>query len=152
MIVWEINCMSSWRSWLSFNHFSSNTHMQCVHLKHKECILNTRSVSNESQIDSEKLRENQRKSDQVQGVNIIKKSTSFEEPSPKNAMWVRSIFFSRKSFELIYSKSREWKMCVGDPNPFKDRSSEEITLFLSVDEILETDLSREQRFGTFGRG
>jgi hypothetical protein len=70
----------------------------------------------------------------------------------KNARWARSIFFARKAFELSYSKSRECKVCVGDRNPFKDRSSEEIRLFTSVDEIQETDLSGEQRFGTFERG
>jgi hypothetical protein len=32
-------------------------------------------------------------------------------------------------------------VCVGDRNPFKDRSSEEITLFMSVDEVPEVDSS-----------
>jgi hypothetical protein len=115
------------------------------------CISNTRSASIESRIDSEKFRENQRNSYQVQGVHSVKKPTSFKEPAQKNARWARSILFSRKSFELSYSKSRECKVCMGDRNPFKDRSSEEITLFTSVDEIPEMDLSGEQRFGTFER-
>jgi hypothetical protein len=40
-------------------------------------------------------------------------------------------------------------VCVGYQNPFKDRISEEITLFMSVEEIPEADSSREQRLGTF---
>jgi hypothetical protein len=109
-------------------------------------------VSNESQIDSEKFIENKRNSNQVQGVHSVKKPTIFEEPTQKNARWERSIFFSRKSFELSYSKSLECKVCMGDQNPFKDRSSEDITLFTSVDDIPEMDSSGEQRFGTFERG
>jgi hypothetical protein len=82
-------------------------------------------------------------------VHSVKKPTSFEEPAQRNARWARSIFFPRKSFELSYSKSRERKVCVGDRNPVKDRSSEEIALFTSVDEIPETDSSGEQRVETF---
>jgi hypothetical protein len=41
---------------------------------------------------------------------------------------------------------------MGDRNPFKDRISEEITLFTSVDEIPKMDSLGEQRFGTFERG
>jgi hypothetical protein len=102
------------------------------------CISNARSASTESQIDSEKFRENKGNSDQVQGVHNIKKPTSFEEPAQRMPGG-REEFFSRKSFELSYSKSRECKVCMGDRNPFKDRSSEEITLFTSVDEIPESD-------------
>jgi hypothetical protein len=36
-------------------------------------------------------------------------------------------------------KSRECKVCVGGQNPFKDRRSEELTLFTSVDEVPEVD-------------
>jgi hypothetical protein len=43
-------------------------------------------------------------------------------------------------------------VCMGDRNPIKDRISEEITLFKSVDDIPETDSSREQRFRTFRSG
>jgi hypothetical protein len=82
----------------------------------------------------------------------VSRSQQASKNQQKNAKWARSIFFSRKSFELSYSKSRECKVCMGDRNPFKDRSSEEITLFSSVDEIPETDSSGEQRFGTFESG
>jgi hypothetical protein len=71
----------------------------------KVCISNARSASIESRIDLEKFRENQINSDQVQGVHSVKKTTSFEEPTQKNARWVRIILFERKSFELSYSKS-----------------------------------------------
>jgi hypothetical protein len=40
---------------------------------------------------------------------------------------------------------------MGDRNPFMDRRLEEVTLFTSVDEILEMDFSGGQRFGTFER-
>jgi hypothetical protein len=50
----------------------------------------------------------------VQGVHRIKNPTIFEEQEPKNVRWARSIFFSRKSFEMGFSKSLECKLCVGD--------------------------------------
>jgi hypothetical protein len=112
-------------------------------LECKVCILNARSVSTESRIGSEKFKENQGNSDQVQGVHNVKNPTSFEEPMQRNARWARRILFSRKSFELSYSKSQECKVCVGDRNPLKGRSSEDITLFMSVDKIPE--------FGFVGR-
>jgi hypothetical protein len=95
-------------------------------------------MSIESQSGSEKFREDKRNLDQVQGVHNVKERPSFEEPAQRNARWARRISFQEiLRFEL--SKSRERKVCMGDRNPFKDRSSEEITLFLSVDEILESD-------------
>jgi hypothetical protein len=103
-------------------------------------------------IQREVQREIQRNSDQVQGVHNVKKLASFEEPAQDNARWARSIFFPRKSFELSYSKSQECKVCVGGRNPVKDRSSEEITLSTSVDEISEMDSSGEQRVETFESG
>jgi hypothetical protein len=36
-------------------------------------------------------------------------------------------------------------VCMGDQNPFKDRISEEITLFTSVDKIPGVDLSRRTK-------
>jgi hypothetical protein len=61
-------------------------------------------------------------------------------------------FLPIKSFEPSYSKFQERKVCMGDRNPFKDRRSKEIALFISVDNILEVDSSEEQSFGTFERG
>jgi hypothetical protein len=40
----------------------------------------------------------------------------------KNARWVRSIFFSRKSFELSYSKSQNARCAWEIENPSRDEA------------------------------
>jgi hypothetical protein len=56
----------------------------------------TRSASTESWIDSEKFRENQRNSDQVQGVHNVKKPTSFEGPSAEECQVGEKHFIFKK--------------------------------------------------------
>jgi hypothetical protein len=55
-------------------------------------------------------------------VHNIKKLISFEELELKNTRWARSIFFSRKSFELSYSKSRESRCAWEIENPSRDEA------------------------------
>jgi hypothetical protein len=59
----------------------------------KVCISNARSVSIESQIDSEEFREKKGKLEKVQGVHSIKERPSVEELEQRNARWVRRIYF-----------------------------------------------------------
>jgi hypothetical protein len=50
-------------------------------------------VSTKSQIELEKFRDNQRNSDQVQGVHNIKKSTIFKEPTQKKEGGREAFYF-----------------------------------------------------------
>jgi hypothetical protein len=72
-------------------------------------------------------------------VHNVNNLISFEEPEPKKDRWARSILFSRKSFELSYSKSQERKVCVGDRKMLQGTKLRRDITFTSVDEIQELD-------------